>query len=144
MKRATAKSMALIEATADYFEQVTQAIEQAIASSRNLSGELAKLYRARCAKPPEPTGLDDLIVDAFIDVDTTGITDRVNAFLDAKPFLIDSINDRSSRKLLFRQPSILLVYYLASERAAFLQKVWPLTRSELAPIFNDLGKALDL
>ncbi len=42
--------------------------------------------------------------------------------------------------LLFRQPSILLVYVMVASQPASAKRLWPFTPEELRPIYTDLGK----
>jgi len=62
-------------------------------------------------------------------------------FVTQKPFLIDRIKERADAKLLFRQPSILLAILAAAKRPGDANDAWPLTRTELKPIYADLGLA---
>ena len=56
--------------------------------------------------------------------------------------IIDGIK-RKSDNSLFRQPMILLIYYLLSERRKELLKTWEYTADMLEPIADDLGVAIE-
>lgn len=141
MERAVSKAMALIEATSDYFEDVASLIERLVTPTRKLSEELGHLYRERIGVSAEPTKAENLLLDAYGSDDPT-LLDKLRQFLDAKAFVAERVGDRSRTKMLFRQPSILLVYKAASESPRQAAMQWPLTANELAPIYADLGTAM--
>src|SRR6266404_4847557 len=143
MLRTAAKSMALIEATNDYFEQVVGQVAEVVGSSKVLTVELSKVYRARVGREPELTRAEGLILNAYEPDAGTNVADRVAAFLDSKPYVAEHVSKMSATKLLYRQPSILIVYMLAADRPATTKSKWPLTPEELRPVFVDLGKAFD-
>ena len=64
-------------------------------------------------------------------------------YLEGNDFIAGLVADRAATRLLYRQPSILLVYWLVAERGADLKARWPLTDDELRPIFADLGLSFD-
>ena len=65
MLSAAAKSMALIESTNDYFEELVKEINAEVAANRQPSDELADIYRATVSKSPDPTRAEGLLKDAF-------------------------------------------------------------------------------
>jgi putative GTP pyrophosphokinase len=65
----------------------------------------------------------------------------VRAFLAEKAFITERVKERAQGKLLFRQPSILLVYMAVSKRPNDAAGAWPLTSAELKPIYSDLGES---
>ncbi len=75
--------------------------------------------------------------------DDASLVSHVRKFLDEKPFVAERIADPSKTKILFRQPSILLVYKAVVEGQRQARQAWPLTPKELAPVYADLGIAFD-
>jgi putative GTP pyrophosphokinase len=142
MLRATAKSMALIEATNDYFEEVMKLVDAAVGESRRFSEALGSLYRNYVDRPADPTRAEGLILDAYADDPSPAMLSSLTMFLTSKPFIAKLIHDRSQKKILFRQPSILLVYQAVSQTPIAAVDRWPLTKSEIEPIYSDLGEAL--
>ncbi|MET4179481.1 putative GTP pyrophosphokinase [Bradyrhizobium sp. JR7.2] len=141
MHRAAAKSMALIEATGDYFRELMELIERNVAPARELSKQMAALYRELVGREPDPTAAEGLLNDAF-EVFAAGKPEGdVRTLFAEKSFLLDRIKERAPTKLLFRQPSILLAYVAVWKRPADAQDAWPLTFAELKPIYTDLGHA---
>lgn len=142
MKRAAAKSMALIEATSDYFEKLVQEIKAAVSPNKKLSQDLADFYHATIGTAPDPTKAEGLLNDAYASF--LGATDltALKAFLESKPYVTDRIRDRARSKLLFRQPSIFLVYMTVGTKRVEAAVAWPFTEAELKPIYVDLGEAM--
>jgi putative GTP pyrophosphokinase len=143
MRRSAAKSMALIEATNDYFQHVVDQVASFVGPARNTTDELAAVYRERVGKEPELTRAEGLILDAYEIADIKAIKDRLTLLLSRKDYLPQRIAEKASIKLLFRQPSILLVYMLAAEQPTATKQKWPLTPNELRPIYTDLGMNFD-
>ncbi len=143
MKRAAAKSMALIEATNDYFEDVTQQVNAVILPERAATAALTTLYEEAVGRKAQTSRLEGLLLDAFSIEDVDAFAGQVGAMLTNSDFIGRRISERAKTKLLFRQPSILAAYYLAQTGAANLKARWPLTEDELKPIFTDLGLAFD-
>jgi putative GTP pyrophosphokinase len=141
MHRAAAKSMALIEATGDYFQELMELIERNLAPARELSKQMAALYREVAGREPDPTKAEGLLNDAFGTFAGDKPEEAVRSLFVEKPFLLDRIKERAATKLLFRQPSIVLVYLAASKRPADAQEAWPFTPAELKPLYTDLGLA---
>ena len=143
MKRAAAKSMALIEATNDYFEDVTKQVSAVTSPERAATAALIPLYQKAVGLEPQTARLEGLLLDAFQIDDLEKITSEVANMLEKSNFIGSCITERAKTKLLFRQPSILAAYYLAQNQGADLKALWPLTEDELRPIFVDLGLSFD-
>lgn len=143
MKRAAAKSMALIEATNDYFESVVDQVQAATAPERETTLALSAVYLEKVGGYPQTSRVEGLLLDAFADLLTPGIAGDVARFLEAQGFIPAIVAGKAAKRLLYRQPSILLVYFLVATRGADVKFSWPLTDDELRPIFTDLGLAFD-
>jgi putative GTP pyrophosphokinase len=98
------------------------------------------VYRGSVGREPDPTRVEGLLNEAYAPLAGSVVLD-VREFLVEKTFVIGKIKDRAQAKLLFRQPSILLVYMLVSRRPTDSWAAWPLTPAELKPIFTDLGES---
>jgi hypothetical protein len=141
MERAVSKAMALIEATSDYFEDVARLIKRLVPPAGRLSEELAILYRERVGIPAETTGAESLLLDAY-GFDDAGALEKLREFFDTKSYVPERIAERARTRILFRQPSILLVYKAVSDAPRQALMKWPLTPKELAPVYADLGIAM--
>jgi putative GTP pyrophosphokinase len=76
MQRAAAKSMALLEATNDYFESVFDQVEAATAPERELTLSLSELYRDKVGIAPQPSRVEGLLLDAFSDMQYVDVADQ--------------------------------------------------------------------
>jgi len=142
MLRAAAKSMALIEATSDYFESLMKLIQEAVGANKSLSLELAELYRELVGVAPDPTKAEGLLNEAYADVLGDKGVQAVSDFLKRKAFVLALVKSHARLRLLFRQPSILLAYMAADMRPTEAVQRWPFTPSEMKPIYVDLGQSM--
>jgi putative GTP pyrophosphokinase len=139
VKRSAAKSMALMEATDDYFMKVREWLDQALAPSLAVADAVERLYPSFTGLKPEPSPLDSLLIDHFGRWAKEDFEEHLKKFLDEKPFLADRIKERAPTDLLFRQPAILLVYWAIKAAPRSAPDNGPLSDEELAPIYSDLG-----
>jgi hypothetical protein len=100
------------------------------------------LYREKVGAAADPTQAEGLLSDAYADILGTDGVLAARTFVEANPFVLQQIKDRARSKLIFRQPSILLAYMAVSAIPNEAAAKWPLTPSELKPIYVDLGQAL--
>lgn len=142
MKRAAAKSMALIEATDDYFNQVASVIQRMSASYRLISETVSDLYEKAVGEHPVAGPLNSLLIDNLSKLTTEQFPKELEGFLEAKPFIASNVKDRTGESVLYRVPAILLVYFCASNFPNQTKNDSPLSDDELAPIYADLGMAL--
>lgn len=141
VKRSAAKSMALMEATDDYFMKVREWLDAALAPSREVTAVVDRLYRSFTGLEPEPSPLDTLLIDHFGQWAKTSFETDLKSFLEEKAFLADRIKERAPTDLLFRQPAVLIVYWAVKIAPHGAPENGPLTDEELAPIYSDLGVA---
>lgn len=138
-ERYCARSMALIEATDDYFLRVFDEIEKASKPLDVAMQVLTDCYNRSVALPPDIGKVNELIIDAYKDMLPLEMHKAIAVMLEEKPYVIDKIRQRATTKHLFRQPAILLPYLLALKAEQQTIEAWPLTLSELSPILVDLG-----
>lgn len=139
VKRAAAKSMALIEATDDYFTQVFSKLEKAQAPGRVVAAAVDSAYVRLVEVPSSPSPLNTLLIDYFRQWTDADFRAHLDAFLAEKPYVVDRIKERAPTSLLYRQPAILLVYFSVRQAARAIAETSPLSRAELEPIYSDLG-----
>src|SRR3546814_3257323 len=61
----------------------------------------------------------------------------VSAFFNGKPYVAAEIADLASHRPLFRQPAVLLAYYLVVRIPNQLRACWPFPADELQPIRSE-------
>jgi len=143
MLRNAAKSAALIEATNDYFERVVDQVAELIGNERAITEAMTNIYRKKIEIEPTPSRLEGLILDSYPDFITDDTVSHVEKMMDEKKFIAQSIRNHARINLVFRQPSILLLYLIAMENPSQMKQKWPLTYEELRPIYIDLGLNFD-
>jgi len=143
VKRTVARSMALIEAADDFFEQVVADLDELDRPTRELFKSLDEIYRQQIGKNPERARANILIIEALASFLGDAIVAETIQLLKDKPFIVDQIVANMPGRHLFRQPAILLAYLGVNKAPTNTKAAWPLTQDELKPIFSHLGKAHD-
>lgn len=141
MKRAAAKSMALIEATGDYFEKLNELISEQVRPLREIGFRMEQVYEKMVGHVASAAGspLNDLVLDRYAaDLNP----DDVDRWLRARPFIGERIAERTATFGSFRLPSILLVYYAASTAPHGTPVNCPIPEDNLSLIYSDLGLSL--
>ncbi|TQE62727.1 hypothetical protein FF021_20610 [Leptospira noguchii] len=87
--------------------------------------------------------LDAYIVDSFLDDIKNYDRDKILSFIQSRSDLQERIIEKKDKSLIFGQPLIILLYMLIEQMPNKVKERWPLTPSELQPLFNDLGIAFD-
>jgi ppGpp synthetase/RelA/SpoT-type nucleotidyltranferase len=143
VKRNVARSMALIEAADDFFEQVVKDLDELERPIRELFKALDDIYKQHVGPDTERARSNVLIIEALAEFLGDAIAAETTALLTDKPFIGPRILTRAHTQRFFRQPAILLAYLGAHKAPSSTKHHWPFTQEELGPIFADLGKALD-
>ena len=142
VKRAAAKSMALIEATDDYFMEVRKRLALAQAPGQRVAAVVEKSYREFVGLEPDTSPLNIILVDHFKQWARDNFEAELTSFLQEKPFLADFIRERAPLQLLYRQPGILLAYWAIKQAPRAAAMGGSLSEGELAPLYSDLGERL--
>ena len=141
--RSIAKSRALAEAADDIFSHVAESLASESQIMNNSLDELKKLYRN--IRPPDYDEQSNVfILDSIGELaKDTNISDVRRFIFEDNPALKDVISEKAGRSFLYRQPVVLLLYYLVQYRREKLKDLWPLPASEIQPLFTDLGISLN-
>jgi ppGpp synthetase/RelA/SpoT-type nucleotidyltranferase len=140
VKRAAAKSMALIEATDDYFALVRQKLDLAQLPGQQVAAAVQAAYKTFTGQEPHQSPLNALLVDHFRKWAKDGFEADLAAFLNEKSFLADHIRERADMDLIYRQPAVLLVFWAIEQAPHDAPVDGPLSNDELAPFYSILGK----
>lgn len=137
VKRKLARSMALIEATDELFKEVRQ--EMRIVDEKyisfidygNLKGHFAQSLES----------LNSSIFDIYRNlVEKYNIKpENVDAFITEKDYILDRVEKNASSNILYKQPIIYFLYYMAANYSHVTREVWAFDQSYLDSIYNDLG-----
>lgn len=141
VKRTVAKSMALIEATDEFFEQAIKDLALADKPQRQLLDYLTSAYQKGTSIKPGQERSNQLVIDAFMELlpddDTIG---HIEEFLQSKSYIFSKIKEQKGQRHFFNQPAVLLAYFLVEKMPAQTKQTWPIDTDDLAKVFSDLGK----
>lgn len=140
--RLTAKSMALMEITDDIFVQVKNKIAEESNNMDMLFSKLTELYKSLSSNKYERS-INIFILDAYRDLIPSIDFGKIEQFITENTFIKEKILERSTSLSLYRQPIILLMYYLIKVQRTTARQLWPLTETELEPLYTDLGIAFN-
>ncbi len=141
VKRTVAKSMALIEATDEFFEQAMKDLASASEPQRVLLDYLSGAYKKGAGLEPGQERSNQLVVDAFMELLPQDAPARIEEFLTAKNYVFDKIKEQKGQRHFFNQPAVLLAYFLVEKMPAQTREHWPIDSDDLAKVFSDLGVA---
>lgn len=142
VRREVAKSMALIETTDNLFSGVSMKLREASSKSDEWVRGLNALFHEVVARAPEPNPRANLyLLTKLREIDSAMTIDDVVAFARAEN-VGKWVGSKADEQFLFRQPAILVAYYLARRKRLVLKRHWPFTPDELEPLFSDLGISL--
>lgn len=141
IKRTVAKSMALIEATDEFFEQAMKDLAAASEPQRQLLDYLSTAYRKGTGLEPGQERSNQLVADAFMEFLPQDATVCIEEFLTAKNYVFEKIKEQNGQRHFFNQPAVLLAYFLAEKMPNRTRNNWPIDSDDLAKIFSDLGTA---
>ncbi len=143
LKRSAAKSMALIEATSDYFSSVNKVIQRVLADTKKLSDYLSNQYAAVTNLSAGESALNSILIDHYRPLVTDTFEAEFETWWKGKKYLTDKIVARAKSAALYRTPSIFLVYFCVSKMPTLAKQESPLSDAELQPIYSDLGLGLN-
>ncbi|WP_016758582.1 hypothetical protein [Leptospira weilii] len=87
--------------------------------------------------------LSAYFIDSFLEDIKNYDRDKILSFIQSRSDLQERIMERKDKSLIIGQPLVILLYMLIEQMPNKVKKLWPLTPSELQPLFNDLGIAFD-
>ncbi|MBS7132441.1 MAG: hypothetical protein KH116_16050 [Clostridium sp.] len=144
VKRLVARSMAMIETTDTIFEEVDKVMN----NNKNIIDDLLPIIEseyATIAKSEDDLNLVNIIIDAYENELNDLNLDDFRDFLRKKSKVLRTqINRKYNNYLLFRQPIILLLFYLVDRKRVATRNSWPFTTEMLKPIYISLGYKFDI
>lgn len=141
VKRTVAKSMALIEATDEFFEQAMRDLATASEPQRQLLDYLGMAYKKGTGIEPGQERSNQLVVDSFMDLLPQDVSARIEEFLTAKSYVFEKIKEQKGLRHFYNQPAVLLAYFLVEKMPAQTRENWPIDSDDLAKVYSDLGIA---
>lgn len=141
VKRTVAKSMALIEATDEFFTQAMTDLDSANEPQKRLLSYLSHAYEAGTGLRPGQERSNQLVVDSFMELLPPNTCEQIKTFLEVKSYVFSRIKEQNGRRHFFNQPAVILAYFLVETMPAQTRENWPIESDDLAKIFSDLGVA---
>ena len=143
VKRTVAKSMALIEATDEFFTQAMEDLASASEPQQRLLNYLSEAYRRGTGLEPGQERSNQLVIDSLIELlpQDQNVSAEIDAFFAAKNYIFERIKEQQGARHLFSQPTVLLAYFLADQKPSQTKEHWPIQSDDLSKIFSDLGAA---
>lgn len=140
--RSIAKSRALTESTDDIFSNIATILAKESDEMNRLLNDLNSLYKE--IRPPEFEEKSNVFILNAVSnlLKDISINDVRKFILDEQPAVRQVIQSKANALFIYRQPIVLLLYYLIQKKRESFKNVWPLPLSEIQPLFTDLGIAL--
>jgi putative GTP pyrophosphokinase len=138
--RAIAKSMALIETTDGFFQQVSDEFDEIERSTKDRFDSVVKLYKSYVDTAVDfEAKYNAVVLDSIADLVGEVDDEEIVSFIDGNKFLIDTIKRKYGHDFIYRQPVIFLLYYLIAKMPYNLKGAWQLPDADIIPLFTDLG-----
>lgn len=140
--RTVAKSIALIETTDDFFEDVINQLNSGPLKEFGVLQRLDGLYKTLTGFESHTQKSALLlweIYERFID---ENLVDRIQSFVSDTPGIADIIKGRYAENVLCQQSTVLFLYWMLKKRRNRLIEAWPLPPALLQPLAADIGVSL--
>lgn len=142
--RTVAKSMALIETTDDFFSQVTTLLDSGPVKDTGILEKLDQLYFNLTGKHSQLQKSSIAIWDVFEKFVTNDLFESIDELIRSAQYsyLQSKIQTRYSDSVIYRQSTVLFIYWLLKNKKSSLLEDWPLSRDILEPLATDMGISL--
>ncbi|WP_081098977.1 GTP pyrophosphokinase [Leptospira santarosai] len=140
--RKVARSMALMEAADNTFSEAFREIREMEKEDHQILTLSRNIYESFTSSRYNER-LSAYFIDSFLEDIKNYDRDKILSFILSRSDLQERIMERKDKSLIIGQPLVILLYMLIEQMPNKVKKLWPLTPSELQPLFNDLGIAFD-
>jgi ppGpp synthetase/RelA/SpoT-type nucleotidyltranferase len=137
--RTVAKSMALIETTDDFFTEVTQQLNQGPIEEFGIQSKLDALYFSYTGIKAHTQKSLLTILDEFEELIDETLIDSIETYINRNPAIAEIIKSKYSDGALYKQSTVLLLYWMLKRKKSKLLERWPFDRNLLIPLANDIG-----
>jgi ppGpp synthetase/RelA/SpoT-type nucleotidyltranferase len=144
--RSLAKTSALVEITDDEFNFIMTDFQERTILSNMVLKEIHEIYSKKISKTGPISKSDELIVESFYHLLNEDTSKKINLFYSESKnsFIIDKIKDRNKTNPIYRNPSILFLYYIAKTiPPEEIIDIYPLNIETISELMNDLGLSID-
>jgi ppGpp synthetase/RelA/SpoT-type nucleotidyltranferase len=137
--RTVAKSMALIETTDDFFTEVTQHLNQGPIAEFGIQSKLDALYFSYTGIKAHTQKSLLTILTEFEELIDETLIDSIETYINRNPEIVEIIKSKYSDGALYKQSTVLLLYWMLKRKKSKLLERWPFDRNILIPLANDIG-----
>lgn len=137
--RTVAKSMALIETTDDFFTEVTQQLNQGPIDEFGIVSKLDALYFSFTGIKAETQKSILTILDEFEDLVDDELIGKIEVFVKSNAAIPEIIKSKYTESAVYKQSTVLLIYWMLKRKRRKLFDNWPLDRRMLTSLATDLG-----
>lgn len=138
VKRIIAKSMALLEATDEYFEEVDKQMKDITVFK--ILDHLTENYSKIISLDKQVNKKTNLMILETFSEDLDEYSQEMNKYLlENSESITLLVKNYSSETFLNSQPIILFIYFMINKHRSIIQEKWPLLQSDLQVYFNQLG-----
>lgn len=138
VKRIIAKSMALLEATDEYFEEVDKQMKDITVFK--ILDHLTENYSKIILLDKEVNKKTNLMILETFSEDLDEYSQEINKYLlENSESITLLVKNHCSETFLNSQPIILFIYFMINKHRSIIQEKWPLLQSDLQVYFNQLG-----
>jgi len=142
--RLVARSMALIETTDAIFTSVNEKMKEVVANLNIIEKSLCESYNKYIGAVKFEPKINNSILESLNKILKRSFKNEIDEFYtNPKNNFIIEIIKKKRNNLLYRQPSILLLYYMCNINQYHLKNNWLLPDRYLEEIFVDLGLSFD-
>jgi putative GTP pyrophosphokinase len=139
VERTVAKSMALIETVDEYFVSAVEELSAATQLEREAMETLAKIFTEKIGLRPNKDKTNGMVLQAYRPKLGEELRANILRMLNEKPIIVEIIRDNYDLEYIYRQPWILLLFWLAQIEPSQTVGKWPLTPDELRPVYRSLS-----
>lgn len=140
VKRSLAKGCALIETTDDVFKEITTRLREYSESVDALLAKSAEIYsRLTGLCVPHETALGSLIADTYREILKGYTPQKLEEWIVKYSWLEKTIATKRAESVFYRDPVIILLGLLVTERETEIPKNWPVDLRYLQDFYSSLG-----
>lgn len=142
VQRVSARSMALIETTDDFFVTVDEKVNMGAVDELKFNSKLDNFYRTYIGEEPEVFSSSVAVWDYFDSYLEEGQVEKIIQTAISNDFLINLIQKKRTSEPFYRQSVVFFAYWMLQFRKTTMIREWPLSRDFLATLAADVGVSL--
>lgn len=139
VKRYMARSMALVESADHFFAQASKELHEKSTLHNQWDQACRLCYPIKTVEHNDNANM--FLIDAFIpQLKSVSIEKFAEYCVQRKDFFSATLPQRLELSWIYRQPAVLIIYFLINHHKAVLHKLWPVSEQLLTMLLTDLGE----